>query len=336
MNSKPTYEDLERRIQTLEREITERKEIEKYSHENESLFRALFEQAGGYCMLLQPTDNGVPNILDANKAACKTHGYERSEMIGMPVINLDDEEGKLLCLERTRIIMSGKTLAIQTNHIRKDGSVFPVAVFANKIELAGKPPIIMTTEHDISEIEEKIAERTKGLLESNIHLEELSLTDALTRLPNRRYAMQQLANYWEESTKHDTPLVCIMIDSDNFKEVNDTYGHDAGDAVLCGLAETLRQTIRNTDMACRLGGDEFLIICPDTDLDSGLSIAELVCKAISTRYEQDSKEVSRGSASAGVAARSPDMKNYENLIKAADNSVYEAKRAGKNCVRTIS
>jgi hemerythrin len=257
-------------------------------------------------------------------------------MIGMPVINLDDEEGKLLCIERTRGIMSGTTLAIETNHIRKDGSVFPVAIFANKIEVAGQAPIILTTEHDISEIEEKIAERTKRLLESNIHLEELSLTDTLTKLPNRRYAMQKLASSWEESSKHNTPLVCIMIDSDNFKEVNDTYGHDAGDAVLCTLAETLRQTIRDTDMACRLGGDEFLIICPNTDLDHGISIAELICKAISTRCEQDIKETSRYSASAGVAVRSPDMTSYENLIKAADNSVYEAKRAGKNCVRTIS
>lgn len=160
---KVTYEELEQKILTLEKNIAEREKIINTRHEKNELFKALFEQAGGYCMLLQPTDCGIPNILDVNEAACQAHGYSRSEMIGRPVTDLDDEEGKQLCIERTKTIMSGEPLVIETIHVRKDGSTFTVAVFANRVQLAGKPPIIMTTEHDLSEIEEKIAMRTKVL-----------------------------------------------------------------------------------------------------------------------------------------------------------------------------
>ena len=185
-------------------------------------------------------------------------------------------------------------------------------------------------------LEEKVAERTIALSEANLHLEELSLTDVLTGLPNRRHAMRRLADLWDESSTVKIPLACIMIDADHFKEVNDTYGHDAGDAVLRELANTLRQTVRSDDILCRLGGDEFLIICPNTDQDGAMYIAELACKMVSELCLQTGDGVWCGSVSVGVAARSPDMKNHEDLIKVADKSVYAAKRDGKNCVRTIS
>jgi len=131
--------------------------------ESEELFRALFEQAGGYCMILEPTDSGIPIIFDANKAACEAHGYSREEMIGRPVADLDDDEGKRLCAERTRYILSGKTLAIENYHVRKDGSTFPVAVYANVVTFGNRPPLIVTTEFDISD--QKKAEEEKLLLE---------------------------------------------------------------------------------------------------------------------------------------------------------------------------
>ena len=86
------------------RDVTERLRSQNEIKENEELFRALFEQAGGYCMILEPTDSGIPNIFDANRAACEAHGYSREEMIGRPVADLDDEDGKRLCAERTEYI----------------------------------------------------------------------------------------------------------------------------------------------------------------------------------------------------------------------------------------
>lgn len=185
-------------------------------------------------------------------------------------------------------------------------------------------------------LESKVEERTKALSEANLHLEELSLTDVLTALPNRRHGMRRLADIWDESSEAKTPLACIMVDADHFKEVNDTYGHDAGDAVLRELAKTLQQTVRSDDFLCRLGGDEFLIICPNTDRDGAMHFAELVRKAVSALQIQAGNGVWNGSVSAGVATRLPDMKNQVDLIKAADRSVYTAKRNGKNCVRAIS
>ncbi len=184
-------------------------------------------------------------------------------------------------------------------------------------------------------LEEKVALRTKELSEANQHLEELSLTDVLTGLPNRRHAIRSLSRLWEESTEARSPLVCIMIDADYFKAVNDTYGHDAGDVVLVEVSTTLQNAFRNDDIVCRLGGDEFFAICPNTDLEGGMRIAEKVRLAISELRVPTGGVPWHGSISVGVAARSDDFPDYEALIKAADKGVYLAKEAGKNNVKTI-
>ena len=185
-------------------------------------------------------------------------------------------------------------------------------------------------------LEEKVAQRTKELYEANLHLEEISLTDALTGLPNRRHALRQLAAIWEESIQTDVSLACMMIDADHFKEINDTYGHDSGDSVLFELAKTLQHSVRTDDIVCRLGGDEFIIICPDTDKEGGMCVAGLTHKAVSELRVPTGGEPWYGSISVGVAVRTPGMKNYEELILAADKGVYAAKQDGKNCVRIIS
>ncbi len=183
-------------------------------------------------------------------------------------------------------------------------------------------------------LEAKVAERTKALSEANIHLEELSLTDVLTGLPNRRHGIHHLTTLWNESLHSGAPLACMMVDADHFKEVNDSYGHDAGDKVLRKLAETLQNSVQNSDIVCRLGGDEFFIICPGRDRKEGLHIAEALRKKVSELRVPTGDGIWHGSISIGLSVRSSGMKDYEALIKSADNGVYEAKRAGKNCVKT--
>lgn len=183
------------------------------------------------------------------------------------------------------------------------------------------------------ELEDKVAERTKELSKANQHLEELALTDVLTGLPNRRHAMRQLEELWSESLQSGAPLTCMMIDADHFKEVNDTYGHDAGDDVLRVLARTLKESVRTDDMVCRLGGDEFFIVCPKTNMDNGVHVANGVQKLISQLRVPTGSGVWQGSISVGVAARTSDMDDYNSLMQQADKGVYAAKRDGKNCVR---
>jgi diguanylate cyclase (GGDEF)-like protein/hemerythrin-like metal-binding protein len=184
-------------------------------------------------------------------------------------------------------------------------------------------------------LEQMVDERTKALSKANAHLEQIALTDMLTGLPNRRHAMRTLEELWQDALTHDLPLVCIMIDADHFKEVNDTYGHDAGDEVLRELARTLRHTLRTDDIVSRLGGDEFFAICPDTDQAGGMHIAELIRKAVDAMRVPTGDGQWKGSISVGVAARAADTITVQDLIKAADEAVYAAKRAGKNCVRTL-
>ena len=183
-------------------------------------------------------------------------------------------------------------------------------------------------------LEEKVALRTKELSEANQSLQILSCTDTLTQLHNRRYAMEHLSNLWKEAQEKDSNLTCMMIDADHFKEVNDLYGHDAGDIVLTELAKTIKYSLRNDDIACRLGGDEFFVICPHTDKKGGMHIAELVRKTVAELRVPTGGKPWHGSISIGVASRSPEMASYEELTKAADNGLYAAKEAGKNCVRT--
>jgi len=183
-------------------------------------------------------------------------------------------------------------------------------------------------------LEEKVAARTKELSKANAHLEKISLTDALTGLSNRRDAMRKFSLVWEEAEQQNLSVVCIMIDADNFKAVNDTYGHAAGDKVLAELAMTLQHSFRNDDIVCRLGGDEFFVICPNTNLDGGVYIAESVREKVSKLRVETGGEPWRGSISVGVAARNQNTKCYEDLIKMSDIAVYTAKQDGKNCVRT--
>ena len=183
-------------------------------------------------------------------------------------------------------------------------------------------------------LEARVVERTQALTEANRRLDDLANTDTLTGLPNRRYALHRLSAAWDAAERDGTSLACLMIDADGFKQINDTHGHDAGDAVLRALATKLRHAVRTDDIVCRLGGDEFLIICAGTPLDGAMALAETIRQDVAALHVPAGAGEWRGSISVGVAARTATMTGLEDLMKAADQGVYVAKRNGRNCVAT--
>ena len=186
-------------------------------------------------------------------------------------------------------------------------------------------------------LEVRVEERTRDLSQANHLLEQMALTDVLTGLPNRRHALVWLEKCWLQPGNAGQALSCMMIDADGFKQVNDRFGHDAGDEVLRRLARQLRDSVRNDDFVARLGGDEFLIICTDTSLQGALRAAEklrLDVAHLDVALEGGGQWL--GSISIGVAQRGADMPTIEDLLKRADEGLYQAKRQGRNCVAIAS
>jgi len=159
-----------------------------------------------------------------------------------------------------------------------------------------------------------------------------AFTDVLTELPNRRYAIRRLGEEWARSERSGTPLSVIMIDIDFFKEVNDVHGHDVGDTVLRDTARVLYENTRGSESACRLGGEEFLIICSGSDLEQAAQCGERVRVAIEENHVTDGGFADHVTISVGVAQRMLDTVDVDNLLRLADEAVYEAKHAGRNRV----
>jgi two-component system, cell cycle response regulator len=185
----------------------------------------------------------------------------------------------------------------------------------------------------IKRLQEEVEERERELMEANERLRYMSQTDALTGLENRRHIEIRLEELFEHAKRLKEPFCCVMVDLDRFKSVNDTYGHQAGDAVLKQLARILKQEVREIDHAARYGGEEFMLLLAGTVLDAGVVFAERVRKAIEAHtFTFDSLSIHR-TASFGIAGwPHPRITHSDGLVKAADESLYVAKETGRNRV----
>ena len=160
-----------------------------------------------------------------------------------------------------------------------------------------------------------------------------AMTDALTELPNRRHAMDRLERHWSNSRRSSTPFSVITLDIDHFKRVNDTWGHDVGDVVLQATAKAIQSTLRRGDMCARMGGEEFLIICPNTTSAEGaLGVAERIRTAIAENEIVSGAFEGAITASLGVALGDEHVDSIDTLLKMADEAVYSAKKNGRDCV----
>jgi two-component system cell cycle response regulator len=163
---------------------------------------------------------------------------------------------------------------------------------------------------------------------------EMAILDPLTSLHNRRYMTSHLKTLFEESSQRGKPLSVLVLDIDYFKAVNDSYGHDAGDSVLREFAARVRRNIRGIDLACRLGGEEFVVVMPDTDLGKAYLVGERLrqCIAAAPFYAGERVGTLEVTASVGVAALEFPDDTPELILKRADQALYCAKRDGRNRV----
>lgn len=161
---------------------------------------------------------------------------------------------------------------------------------------------------------------------------ELAATDALTGLFNRRYMEGHVRTLMQSAHQSRRPLSMLIADIDHFKQVNDVYGHDAGDAVLREFALRLRRSTRVNDLPCRLGGEEFVVLMPDTTITRAFQVAERLRAAIAAEpFEVAGREI-RITASVGVSAIAIGTDTPETVLKRADQALYAAKREGRNRV----
>lgn len=175
--------------------------------------------------------------------------------------------------------------------------------------------------------------RTRELREANRALVDLATTDSLTGLLNRRAMDVRLAEEEARAARDGSPLAVISLDVDFFKHVNDKYGHAMGDAVLRNLGRMLREATRLTDLVGRMGGEEFLVVCPNTDVNGAAVVAEQLRSRFEALDHQDGETRIRVTVSFGVAASEPTQgPDVARLLRRSDRALYRAKETGRNRV----
>jgi diguanylate cyclase (GGDEF)-like protein/PAS domain S-box-containing protein len=294
--------------------------------ESELRYRRLFEAAQDGILILD-AESGA--ITDVNPFLINLLGYSRQEMMDKKLW----EVGAFKDIKASQVAFQ----ALQKNeYIRykdlplkaKNGDLIAVE-FVSNVYRAGSKKVIQCNIRDITD--RKLAH--KNLLKSNEFLRQQSIRDHLTGLFNRRYLDETMARELNRASRKNLPVGLIMADVDYFKEINDTFGHAAGDAILRKLGEVLRENVRSEDVASRYGGDEFIILLPEASCEvtknRAEKLLEIVRQAIIRFNEVTFKTVT---LSADVSVFSEDGEAAESILKAADLALYHAKEKGRNQV----
>ncbi len=164
----------------------------------------------------------------------------------------------------------------------------------------------------------------------NRQLRDLSRTDALTGLPNRRSMVEALENERLRFRRSGATFSVLLVDVDDFKKVNDTIGHDAGDLVLQSVARIFQENCRKTDMVCRWGGEEFLFLVRDTTVEGSRTLAEKVCVAVAEQEIAVEEQLLRVTVTIGVSCYGSAEDTIHSIVTRADEALYQGKKAGKN------
>ena len=355
-NERPDQSFLEvmEHIGTLLGHSGEHRLVEEALVDNEERTRQILETAGD--AFIEMDTGGM--ITDWNSRASESFGWTRDEVIGRLLCKTIIPEryrdahnrGLQHYLETGEGPLLGKRIEIAA--LRRDGSEMPIELTLWSTTTAGVTTFNAFL-HDITErVEshraleeanrklqvwvEELERRNKEineLIETREDLHALTLRDPLTNLFNRRYMEEALDQEIQRATRNNNPLGIIMIDIDHFKEINDTHGHEAGDVVLKTLADFLSDNIRAGDIACRYGGEEFLLIFPDAPLKATRQRADNLREAVNAlEITMANDRFRTPTMSFGVAAFPRDGSTRQALLRAADAALYRAKNSGRNRV----
>jgi diguanylate cyclase (GGDEF)-like protein/PAS domain S-box-containing protein len=271
-------------------------------------------------------DHQAGLIVDANVAATDFYGYTLEQLRGMNVSQINAQPESEIQPQRQKAIAgSGKIFIF--DHRLANGSIRTVEVHISTISHNNKS-LFFSIIHDITEQKKH---------DQLIH--DLAFCDDLTRLPNRRLFNDRFTQTRLACQRHKHNSALMMIDLDNFKPLNDAYGHEVGDQLLIELSKRLKKTIRDTDTAARFGGDEFVLLLHPEQTQSKVqvkSISQKVLLALSQPYEltlnQNEQLEYQCTCSIGVALFNGDESSQSNIMKQADFAMYKAKQAGGNQV----
>lgn len=301
-------------------------------------------EAIGHLALVSVTDIDG-RIIVANDKFCEVSGYSREELLGQNHRMLNSgEHSEDFFTEMWATIASGNIWHGEVFNRRKNGKFYWVDSIIEPLKDAdGKIVRYMSIRVDITDRKrqaDEINKAYKNLSEANHQLEQLSRTDALTKIANRRYFDEILESETHRQSRQGTPLTLMICDIDYFKQYNDSYGHQAGDACLQQVAESINLSFsRAGDLVARYGGEEFAVILPNTDKATALILAERMRENIvKLDIEHNSSSIANIlTLSIGVTTLVPDNDtSIYIIIKNADEALYSAKATGRNNVQYSS
>lgn len=324
------------------------KESEGALLESEALFRATFEQAA--VGISRVSLDG--RFIQVNDGLCAIVGYERDVLLGLTFQEItypEDLEADLAYVQR---LLAGtiRSYSLEKRYIRKDGSINWVNITPSLVRKRnGEADYFVVVIEDIQarkdaeaaleesrrsherHLEQQVAERTEALTSANRELERLAHHDALTGLQNRLAANDRLRFEFLRLKRTGNAYSVLMMDVDHFKKINDTFGHETGDHVLRQMGDILADITRQTDFVARFGGEEFLVILPNTDAAGALEGAEKIRQAVGARVFP---AVGQVTLSIGIGTAQADDSNEDEAVRRADEALYRAKHAGRNTVRS--
>jgi diguanylate cyclase (GGDEF)-like protein/PAS domain S-box-containing protein len=321
----------------VSRDITERKQAGEALQNSERRFRAIFEQAA---VGVAEIDSYTNRFLSVNDKYCDIVGYEPDELLQMTYAEITHPDDLQDNMDNLRSLLSGQSqnFSMEKRYIRKNGNVIWGKLTVSPLWIGDALEsrthlVIMEDITERKQTEEALLEANRLLMSLHETLRDQATRDALTGLFNRRYLYETMERELARAQRGDYPVSIIMIDIDHFKGFNDTYGHQAGDEILMALGNLLHHNVRQGDIACRYGGEEFIVIMPGADNGDTEHRANAIRQSFSDlKLEYNRVELST-TVSIGVAYYPIHGDDITKVIKAADDALYEAKQAGRNCVR---